>query len=340
MLIVWFQFIVGAAILIITGTKLAQFGDTIAKRTGLGGLWIGAVLLALATSLPEALLGVSAAWIGAVDLTVGDVLGSGMFNMFILAIIDLVYIGLYRKPAILRKVAISHTLTATLAILLTALTAIFISLKANIQVFQIGLDTIILILVYLLGMWLLFREQKACVILMPASETRKMERDVEQESLLPALVGIAIGALAIVFTAPYVISSAQKISVATGLSATFVGTLFLAAVTSFPELVVSISAVRIGAFDLAVGNLFGSNAFNILILFLADVAYRRGSLLSAVSSAHIVTGLFLLLLMAIALMGIVFRARKRYFLLIPDSVLIAITYLTGMYILFLLSTKG
>lgn len=338
---IWLQFIISAIVLILVGVKLAHFGDIIARKTGLGGLWIGAVLLAFATSLPEVVADVSASMIDAVDLAVGDVLGSGLSNMFILAIIDLIYIRLYREPAILRKVTLSHAFTATLAILLTALTAIFIGLRLNIQVFQVGLDTFVLAIVYFLGIWFLFHEQKAAMVSIPVPETEGKEKYIKRRrSVRQALVGVAIGALVIVIAAPYMVSSAQRISVATGLGATFFGTLFLAAVTSFPELVVSISALQIGAFDLAVGNLFGSNAFNILVLFLADIAYRRGAILSAISSAHIVTGLFLLLLMGIGMAGIIFRARKRYFLLIPDSSLIIIAYIICMYLLFLLSTRG
>lgn len=340
MFMIWLQFIVSAAVLIVVGTKLAQLGDIIARKTGLGGLWIGAVLLAFATSLPEAITGVSAGAIGAVDLVAGQVLGSGLSNMFILAIVDLIYIQLYRKPAILRKVALSHTLTATLAILLTALTAIFIGLRLHTQIFQVGLDTFILAMVYFLGVWLLFYEQKRAMISIPVSEVAKKKRYADRRSVRRAFAGFTLGALAIVIAAPYMVSSAQVISVTTGLGATFTGTLFLAIVTSFPELVVSISAVRIGAFDLAVGDLFGSNAFNILVLFLADIAYRQGAILSSVSSAHIVTGLFLLLLVGIGIMSIVFRARKRYLLLIPDSYLIVVAYVVCMYILFLLSAKG
>jgi cation:H+ antiporter len=71
-----------------------------------------------------------------------------------------------------------------------------------------------------------------------------------------------------------------------GTTATFIGTSLVAITTSLPELVVSISAVRLGAFDLAVGNLFGSNAFNMAAFFFADLTYQQGGLLSTVSSTH------------------------------------------------------
>lgn len=75
------------------------------------------------------------------------------------------------------------------------------------------------------------------------------------------------------------------------------------------------AAVRAGAFDLAVGNLFGSNAFNMAALFITDVAYRQGPLLSSVSSTHPMTGLWSIVLMNVGLMGIIYRAEKRFMLI-------------------------
>ena len=82
-------FIGAGAVVILAGTALARYGDAIAEATGLGRLWIGSVLLAGATSLPELTTGISAVRLGAVDLAVGDLFGSSLANMLILAVIDL-----------------------------------------------------------------------------------------------------------------------------------------------------------------------------------------------------------------------------------------------------------
>lgn len=336
MALVWLRFVVSAVLLILAGTKLAQFGDEIAQKTRLTGFWIGAVLLALATSLPELVADVSAGAIGAVNLAVGDILGSGMANMLILAIIDLIYIRRYRKPAVLRKVALSHAFTATLAILLTALVTVFIYLKLNVQILRIGFDTVILAVIYFSGVWFLFREQQRAVIAIPAP-SGPPEKKPARQPLAPTLIGFALGGVVVLIAAPFMVQSAERIASWTGLGQTFFGTLFMAAVTSFPELVVSVSAIRIGAFDLAVGNLFGSNAANVAILFATDAAFRGGPLLSHVSAAHAVTGLFLILMMAVGLAGILFRAGRRYPLLIPDSILIIVFYVLGMAAVYVLS---
>jgi cation:H+ antiporter len=98
--------------------------------------------------------------------------------------------------------------------------------------------------------------------------------------------------------------------------------------------VTSLAAVRLGAFDLAVGNLFGSNAFNMGALFFCDMAYRSGPLLSAISGTHSVTAFLGILLMNIGLMGLIYRAEKRFLLIEPDSFLMVIGYSLGIWLLF------
>jgi cation:H+ antiporter len=88
---VWVIFVLSAATIVAAGTKLAHYGDKIAELTGLGRLWIGAVLIAGATSLPEVLTDVSAALMNEPDLAIGDLFGSNMANMLILGLIDLAH---------------------------------------------------------------------------------------------------------------------------------------------------------------------------------------------------------------------------------------------------------
>ena len=92
------------------------------------------------------------------------------------------------------------------------------------------------------------------------------------------------------------------------------------------RLVASLAAVRIGTYDLAVGNLFGSNAFNMTILFAADLAYGPGPILAAVDPAQVVAGVGAILLMAIALAAVVHGTRTRIRRLEPDAVALLATY--------------
>lgn len=334
---VYMQFILSAIAVAAAGTYLAKFGDVIAKRTGLGGMWIGAFLLAAATSLPEVISDVSAAILGVPELAVGDIFGSGMANMLLLGVIGLFFQRVYRRPSLLKEVTLTHSATAMLAILLTSLAGTFILLRSRLSIVEVGASTIVLAAVYAVGMWTLYgyeREKADARAVQPGGV------GAEEMSLRAALTGFIVGTAVIAIASPFLVLAADAIAKQTGIGASFMGTLFLALVTSAPEFVVSIAAIRIGAFDLAVGDLFGSNAFNIFILFLVDIAYRKGPLLFAISPTNAVTAMFLVILMSIGVAGVVFRAKQQYFLVVPESIILISLYAVMIFTLFKLSAGG
>ncbi len=336
MILPWLFFVISAGAIVFVGTKLSRYGDQIAELSGLGRLWIGVVLMAAATSLPEVFTTMSAGWIDAPDLAAGNLFGAGMSNMLTLGLIDL----LYRQKRVWQQAALGHTLTATLAMVLTALAAFFVLLRVEVVHFGVGFESVILLILYVLGMRLVFRqedmarrqlEHKAVVEgLAEAPGSDGSRRD----ALRYAVRGFSIGALVLLVAAPVLAWSAERIAEESGVTATFIGTSLVAITTSLPELVVSISAVRLGAFDLAVGNLFGSNAFNMAAFFFADLAYRGGGLLSTVSSTHALTALWAIIMMNIGLMGIIYRAERRFRLIEPDSLLMIVVYVLGLWLLF------
>ena len=331
----WLSFLVSAAVIVVAGTKLSRYGDQIAEHTGLGGLWIGVVLMAAATSLPEVLTTISAALLHAPDLAAGDLFGAVMSNMLTLGIIDL----LHRQKRVWQQATYEHTLTAALAMALTGLAGLLVILRLDITLWGVGADTGLLAVIYILGMRVVYRQedvrhrQKERELILEAEEDGNAVTTRSRE-LRRASIGFAVATLAILVAAPSLAASAKKIAEITAISTTFIGTFLVAVTTSLPELVTSLAAVRLNAFDLAVGNLFGSNAFNMSVLFLTDVAYRPGPLLRAVSSTHTVTALIGILLMNIGLMGIIYRAEKRFFLIEPDSLLMIVGYGLGMWVVF------
>ncbi|MEW6544632.1 MAG: sodium:calcium antiporter [Nitrospirota bacterium] len=335
----WLVFLLSAVAVVLAGTKLSEYGDEISELTGLGRLWIGVVFMAAATSLPEVFTTVSAAWLGAPNLAAGDLFGAVMTNMLTLGIIDLVH----RQKRVWQQAALGHTLVASLAMALVGLAALFVTVKLNVALWGIGLDSSLLILVYVLGMRVVFRqedverrrrEQERIVEALEAAEARTEGRKAE---LRRAAVGFAASALALLAAAPFLASSAREIADLTGIGTTLIGTTLVALTTSLPELVTSLAAVRLGAFDLAVGNLFGSNAFNMSAFFFADLAYRSGPLLGSVQGAHVATALFGILLMNVGLMGIIYRAEKRFLFIEPDSLLMIVGYTLGIWVLFRLA---
>ncbi len=336
----WVVFLLSAAVIVVAGTKLSQFGDRLAEQTGLGRLWIGVLLMAGATSLPEVLTTVSAALLPAPELAVGDLLGAVMTNMLTLGLIDL----LHRHKRVWQQATYEHTLSAALAMALVSLTGLFIMLRSGVALWGVGPDSFALAAIYILGMRVIYRQQDLRRRQRKKERIRRVEEAEAREALRPeairhAGVGFALAALAIFFAAPFLAASAQSIAAITGIGTTFIGVSLLALATSLPELVTSLAAVRLGAFDLAVGNLFGSNAFNVSVLFLVDFAYRPGPLLSSVSQVHVVAALWGVLLMNLGLMGLIYRAERRFFLIEPDSLLVIVGYFLGMGLLFHLGVR-
>ncbi len=335
----WILFVLSAAVIVIAGTKLSHYGGQIAELTGLGRLWIGMVLIAVATSLPELLTDISAALLHAPDLAVGDLFGSNMANMLILGLL-----GLFpRQPPVREQAVYEHILSATLAMVLTGLAGLFIVLKTDVALWGVGLDSALIALIYVLGMRVAYRQEdlrrreREREKIIEATDGESERTSARYQGLRHVGVRFTLATLAIFVAAPALAWSAKNIADMTGIGTTFVGASLVAVATSLPEVVTSLAAVRLGAFDLAVGNLFGSNAFNMFVLFFTDVAYRPGPLLSMASGTHTVTAFFSILLMSIGLMGIVYRAEKRFFLIKPDSLLIIVGYGLGMWVLFRIS---
>jgi cation:H+ antiporter len=330
----WLLFALSAAVIVVAGTKLSHYGDRIADITGLGRLWIGVVLMAAATSLPEVFTTISAGLMHAPDLAAGDLFGAGLSNMLTLGLID----QLHRGKRVWQQAAFEHALVASLAMILTGLAAFFVLYRPGLEHGGIGLGSLLLLLLYVLGMRLVFRQEDVKRIQREQGLVAEALGDdahvARREAFRRAGAGFAIAALALLAAAPLLAYSGREIAELTGISGMFIGTSLVAIATSLPELVTSLAAVRLGAFDLAVGNLFGSNAFNMAAFAFADIAYREGALLSAVSSAHALTALWSILLMNLGLMGIIYRVEKRYLLIEPDSMLMVIGYVLGLWLLF------
>ena len=141
-------------------------------------------------------------------------------------------------------------------------------------------------------------------------------------------------ALLILLAAPLFANAAKRIAELSGLGATFIGTLLVGFCTSLPELVASVAAVRLGSIDLAVGNLFGSNAFNMILLFAMDLADPSTPVFAVLSPSHALTALFSIVLMSLGMAAILFRTEPRFRLLAPSSTLMLLFYAIGMWMLY------
>jgi len=322
---IWIQFIFSGAVIVVSAMQLAKFADAIALRTGLGRLFIGALLLASATSLPEILTGISSFNQGVHNLTAGNLLGSNSFNITLLAAADLAA----RDQRILRQVAMRHALTGSMAIVMIALVVFFIEANIDVMVGPLGLDSIFLIVTYVLMILLLHKST-------PASDQASPENvDSSVPSLRKSILGFVVATGLIAAVSPLLVSSSSAIADVTGLGTSFVGLSLVAIVTSLPELVTTVSLVRIGAPDMAIGNLFGSTMFNMFVVGFLDLFFSPGRFLGAIDPSFVLVGLLGLIITGIAVIGNVAKIEKRIFGLFEiDATLIIIIYLVGMWLFY------
>ena len=321
---VGFLFIAAGAVVVGAATSLARYADVIALRTRMGRLWVGAVVLATATSLPELGTDVAAVRLGAANLAVGDLFGSSMANMLILALVDL----LHPRRSVLRQATLDHALSASLALCLNAFATIFILWPSDILLGWVSPESLVLASVYVVGTRAVYRH--AVREALAASEPPGQA----VPSLRRAVLNFAVAAAIILLAAPVFAFAAKRVAELTGLGHTFMGTWLVGFSTSLPELVASLAAVRLGAFDLAIGNLFGSNAFNMSVFVWLDLASPEGSIFALADKVHALSGLFAVTLMALGVAAIVYRAKKRFAMLEPDSALIVLVYVLGLWMLY------
>ncbi len=306
---VWVKFAICLAVILVAGTKLSKYGDAIAEKTGLGRIWVGVVLLAAITSLPELATGISSvALVGKPDLTLGDLFGSNLINLVVIAIIDV----FYTRGPVLHYLGTGIVLAAILSTLLIAVAATSIYVAQNVAslgIFgYIGLYSPILLCLYLLVQCMLIRFQRTQQGQPPISGP--VTAVYESISLRRVSTFFVIAAMATIGAGTWLGLIGDELSEVTGLNASFVGTLFLAICTSAPEIVVSISALRLGALDMAVGNVIGSNLFNMgVTIFVVDLFYTTGPILSYAAMDHIGTALFAILMSCVVIIGLIFRPR-------------------------------
>ena len=328
----WIGFIICTVAIVYSGTRLSKYGDILAEKTGLGRIWIGVVLMASITSLPELVTGISSVTYANVpDIAAGDILGSCVFNMLILAILDFAY----RSIPISTKAHYGHVLSAGFGTLLLSIVVISLFLgNRALSLGWIGLYSLLFIAIYLIAMRLIYSYEKKQI----TEYMKEMAVELKYKEILTrtAVTNYAINAVIIIIAAVFLPKIGEGIAEATGLGQTFVGNIFIALATSLPEVVVSIAAVKLNAVDLAIGNLFGSNIFNIFILAIDDIFFIEGPILSFVSQNHIISGLSAIAMTTIAVIGLTYRAGKKPLFLAWDSIGILTMYIINLMLLYML----
>jgi cation:H+ antiporter len=328
---IWIQFLATALVIVVAGARLARYGDVLGEKSGLGRSWIGVVLLAATTSLPELFTGFGATALADLpNIAVGDVLGSCMFNLLILSFMDAV------QPEPLSAHAHQgHALSIGLGLVLVGVAGLGLLTSARLPPFGwVGVYTPALIVIYFLSMRTVFRHERQ----IRAREGKEVAEDLQYGaiSMRTAVVQYVVAALLVVAAALWLPSLGAELARQTGLGEAFVGSLFIAVTTSLPEIVVSLAAVRIGAVDLGVGNVLGSNLFNLLVLALDDVFYRTGPLLAAADPGHSVAVVAIVIMNALFLVGLTFRVMTKRFAVAWDTGALAAVYVVALTLSYML----
>jgi len=333
---VWLEFIICVVIVIVASNVLSRYADAIAEKTGLGRAWVGAILLAGVTSLPELVSGVTAvSLLNAPNLAIGGIVGSNLFNLALIAVMDLAY-----QPGwILSQAQDGHILSGGFSILLMGLVVISPlvgPLLNGTGLLGISFISFGLIFLYLAGARLLARFQSKR--LTEVLEQEAVERHYDQISRTRTYLTFALAGLVIVAAGVWLGSIADRIAAETGLGRSFVGAFFLGVSTSLPEIASSLAAVRMGAIDLAIGNVLGSNLFNVTLLAVYDVFDGPQNLWAAMSTANALALVIAIMMTGVVIISLIYRASPRTpWRMSWDGVALLVMYGASMLLLYALS---
>ena len=326
-------FVVAAVVIAFVGVKMAKISDRLADRTGLGEAVMGAVFLGGSTSLSGIVTSVTAAAGGHAELAVSNAVGGIAAQTAFLAIADLFY-----KKANLEHAAASVANLVQGTLLMTLLSIPLIGMSGpQVVVWGIHPATIVLIMAYLFGLRLVSRSQEAQMW----SPRRTKETAIEEpgndranSSLTKLWLKFILYAATVAIAGYGIARSGVSIAAQTGLSESVVGGLFTAVSTSLPELVTTVAAVRQGALTLGVGGVIGGNCFDLLLLAFSDIAYRQGSIYTAIANRQIFVMALTVLMTGILLLGLLQREKHGVGNIGFESVLILLIYGGGIVMLF------
>lgn len=317
-------------VIVIAGTVLAKCADTIADLTKLGRLLIGSVLLAGATSLPELIVDITAIRLGIPDLAIGDLLGSSLANLLILALLDLTH---HCRGQMLSRRAARHALSGSMSVALAAIVGLSLltgPMFSHVTLFGVSPGLLLVAAAYIGGIRIVYHDQRV--------SAGEIDRQEDGGPRVPGLLSKAIlrfvaAAGVILVVGPWMAVAAEDFSDATGLSGTFVGTTLVALSTSLPEFVSSLAAIRMGAFDLAVGNVYGSNSFNMLLMVPLDLVHP-GSLMGSVAAGHGITCFAVILATQTSIMGQLYNVEGRCRFVDPDAWLVIAIVVVGLFLVY------
>ncbi|MCP3029954.1 sodium:calcium antiporter [Halobacillus sp. A1] len=320
---VYIIFLVAAIVVVGAAIKLNEFGDVISRKSALSGAAVGTFLIAGATSLPELTTSLTAVYIDNPDIAVGNMIGSNVFNLLILAIVDIIY----RRRRLFQRVGYQeHKPAAIMGLIFMIIIIGALALPQSIEWFGVGIEMVVLALLYIL--MIKFFSNKG--------EEEKADEDlpVKDYKLKTAVTGFIVMAL-VVFGAGSALSiSGDQLAQVSGLDSSFVGSFLIAASTSLPELVTVLAAFKVANYGMAIGSILGSNIFNMQLLVLTDILYRDQAILSAAGNSHIFIGLLGVFMTLVTIYLLWRPAISNQWRYIAPSMIVSLVYVVFSYIIF------
>ncbi len=274
-------FLASAVAVVIAGIALARYGDAIADVTGWGALWVGTILVSVATSLPELMTNITAVLIPSPGLALGNVFGADMINIFTISLVAIVF-------GVRNLFSNQPRDTQTLVVVAIALGVIAFAFgwSGDWGLGPTSAGAIVIAVAYVVGMKLVYNagaESRAAA----AAETSEGGEEA-QSGAARVWIGFAAAAAVVLFAAYFLALSADGIAEATGLGRSFIGVLLVSIVTTLPEASVTVAAALRKSYGLVLGNIYGSCAFNLFVIPIAGLFYAGGPLLREMDDAHFV----------------------------------------------------
>ncbi|TCD11881.1 sodium:calcium antiporter [Oricola cellulosilytica] len=308
-------FATAGALVWLSGSRLVVYADEIADRLRIGRAMMGFIFLAAATSLPEIVTTGIASASGSSSLALGNLFGGITLQFVILAIAD----GFVRRGPITscpRKT--TAVLEGTILALLLALLLSVLALGEREYAWNMGAGAFLLGLLYVAAVAVLRRHDEDD----PWTPVQVPEPgDTESESIFvssfPDLSTATLNLRFLLFGAAILgagavtIATAERLASQTGLGTGLVGVTLLAGVTSLPELSTTIAAVRLGAYTLAISNIFGSNLLMLALVWPADILFTGGPILNEFELVHELALISGLLVTLVYVAGVVLRSRRQ-----------------------------
>lgn len=299
-----------AVVIILAGLRMTDLADRIADRTGIGEALIGGVLLGAATSLSGTIVSLTSALDGRASLAFSNAVGGIAAQTAFLALADILY-----RRANLEHAAAELTNVFQCGILLLLLAVPVAAYSAPpVTLWGIHPASVVLVMVYAAGVIATARLRSAPMWHpVDTDETRPDTPAEGDDASQPAtaLIVMFLGLMLMLGAAGWGVARvAAELTDRLALSASLVGALMTAVVTSLPELVTTLAAVRRGALQLAVGGIIGGNTFDALFLTISDVGYRDGSIYHAIERSDLFWLAVGLLMTAVLLLGLLYRERQ------------------------------